>query len=533
MHPERAKIGASSPRLLHHLLEGAARAWPEREAMVCGRGHSSYRDLDEGANRIAHALLRAGVGRGERVGILMPNGARFASGYFAIAKMGGVAVPINTAATPAHLGHVLRDAGVSALLLEGRAKPERLRVLSEAPALRVLFAAGDVSRLGQLRRRDAGFLRSLDGVLEEESPERPEREVSPRDLACLAYTSGSTGRPKGVMLRHANIVANTESIASCLDLRPDDRMMVVLPFFYCYGASLIHTHFRVGASLVIENQFTYPNRVLERMEEERVTGFAGVPSTFAILLRRSSLRERSLEHLRCVTQAGGAMAPALIRELREALPGARIHVMYGQTEASARLSCLPPELLDEKIGSIGRGIPGVELRVLGPDGERVRPAQVGEIVATGPNVMAGYWGCPEATRTVLDAEGLHTGDLARVDEDGFIYIVGRKRDIINCNAHRISAGEIEEAILEEASVLECAVVGVEDEIAGEAICAFVVPVDGGGIGEREILRACKERLPAYQVPRSVEICRSLPRNEAGKILKEELRRQAQEGQRVA
>jgi acyl-CoA synthetase (AMP-forming)/AMP-acid ligase II len=255
------------------------------------------------------------------------------------------------------------------------------------------------------------------------------------------------------------------------------------------------------------------------MEKEKATGFAGVPSTFAILLRRSNMQARSLPDLRYVTQAGGAMAPALIRELQSTLQNTRIFIMYGQTEASARLSCLLPELLDEKIGSIGKGIPGVKLEVLGEGGVGVKPGEVGEIVAKGPSIMKGYWNSPEETKEVLDERGLRTGDLARVDEEGFIYIVGRKKDMIKSGAHRVNAKEIEEVILEDPSVLECAVIGVKDEMMGEAIKAFVVPVEKGRIDEERLIRLCKGRLPPYKVPKHVEIVRSMPRTEAGKIVK--------------
>jgi len=201
------------------------------------------------------------------------------------------------------------------------------------------------------------------------------------------------------------------------------------------------------------------------------------------------------------------------------LPRARIFIMYGQTEASARLSYLPPEYLEKKLGSIGKGIPGVEIRVLNEKGEQVQPGEVGEIVARGPNIMQGYWNSPDETREVLDEKGLHTGDLARVDADGFIYIVDRKKDMIKSGAHRVSAKEIEDTLLEEPSVLECAVIGIDDEMMGEAIKAFVVPVKWDDRSEDRLLNSCKKRLPPYKVPRAIEFMRSLPKSGAGKIMK--------------
>ena len=519
--------------LLHHMLEHTAEGHPDKVAVVHGPEKTSYGFLDDNAGKMANALLRAGIQKGDRVGILMQNGVPFLCSYFGVSKIGGVVVPFNTAVTPKAFPYIVKDSGIRALLFDGTARSLLPQIVQEAGGLSALFTEKRFMQHLDSNLTKPMTLRSLDEIFQEESGCMSGMHIFPEDLFCLMYTSGSTGRPKGVMLSHSNIVENTRSILHYLALTQDDRMMVVLPFFYCYGASLIHTHVRVGGTLVIENHFLYPNKILERMAEEAVTGFAGVPSTFAILLRRSNLRNYSFEHLRYVTQAGGAMAPALIQEFRSALPKTKIFIMYGQTEASARLSYLPPEHLDTKIGSIGKGIPNVALRVLNPDGEKVRPGEVGEIVAQGPNIMRGYWNSPEETKAVLDEDGLHTGDLARVDEDGFIYVVDRKKDMIKSGSHRVSAKEVEEVILEDASVLECAVIGLEDEMMGEVIKAFVVPVNKKATEEEDIVRFCKKKLPPYKVPRFVEVATALPKNEAGKVMKKLLKERSRIPKRVA
>jgi len=266
----------------------------------------------------------------------------------------------------------------------------------------------------------------------------------------------------------------------------------------------------------------FPNTALDTLEREACTGLAGVPSTFAILLNRSTLAQRALPHLRYVTQAGGAMSPALTRRLMEVLPRQAIFVMYGATEASARLSYLPPSELRRKLGSIGVAIPGVELRVLRSDGSECAVGEEGEIVARGANIMSGYWDDPEATRDVLDEDGYHTGDLARRDADGFLFIVGRRNDFIKAGAHRISAKEVEEAILELPEVHEAAVVGVADEILGEKIAAFVALRAPDGCDSRVLLKELKRRLPPHKVPGVLEILDDLPKNESGKIMKRSL-----------
>jgi long-chain acyl-CoA synthetase len=344
-----------------------------------------------------------------------------------------------------------------------------------------------------------------------------------KDLAMILYTSGTTGKPKGVMLSHANLSANANSIIRYLKLKPSDRMMVILPFYYSYGTSLLTTHVRVGATLVIDNRFLYPNVVLDTMEKEKVTGLAGVPSHFAILLRKSALRKYKLSKLRYVTQAGSALTSEMIKEFISIFPKIKFYVMYGQTEATARLTYLAPKFLNKKIGSIGKAIPGVKIDILGDDGKKLGIGQIGEIVARGPNVMLGYWNSPAETKAALRKEGLYTGDLARLDNDGFLYLVSRKKEMIKSGANRISPFEIEEVVCQMPGVLECAAVGIKDEILGEAIKLCVVK-NGMDLTETNLLRFCQQNLSGYKVPRIIEFMSSLPKTSTGKIKRQELAR---------
>jgi acyl-CoA synthetase (AMP-forming)/AMP-acid ligase II len=268
----------------------------------------------------------------------------------------------------------------------------------------------------------------------------------------------------------------------------------------------------------------YPETILQRMIETKCTGFAGVPSHFQILLRNSSLRKKQFPDLRYVQQAGGYLAPAFIRELREALPGTEIFIMYGQTEATARLSYLPPIYLEAKPGSIGKGIPGVKLRVLNEDGREVSPGEVGEIVAEGANVALGYWQAPEESEGIFRNGALYTGDLARVDEDGFIYIVDRAKDFIKCRGEKVSCRQIEEVLLEFDELVEAAVIGIPDEVLGEAVKAFVVPRARNSSGLAEHLATfCKSRLAPHHLPKEIVVIPALPKNSAGKVMKSALR----------
>jgi acyl-CoA synthetase (AMP-forming)/AMP-acid ligase II len=342
------------------------------------------------------------------------------------------------------------------------------------------------------------------------------------------FTSGSTGEPKGVMVTHRNIECNTRDIIDYMKLIPTDRAMLVLPLHYCFGLSVLHSHLLVGASMVINNQFLYPETVVQDMHAKRCTGLAGVPSTYQILLRKSRFKSVKFPALRWLQQAGGRLPKPYISEIRHAFPDIRFFIMYGQTEATARLSFLPPERLGEKLGSIGRGLASTHLEVLKADGTPVEPegADIGEIVASGDNITAGYWNDPVETARYFRDGRLYTGDLARVDSDGFIFIVDRARDMIKSGGNRVSAKEIEDAICELPDVVEAAVIGVPDAFLGEAIAAFVVLIQGAQIGEEAIRLHCRQRLAAFKIPHHYYLHDRLPHNSSGKVLKNKLRERA-------
>ena len=508
---------AMEPYLVHHFLERAAEAAPDRPALLHDGRRLTYGELARDANRLARAFAGAGIARGDRIGLLAANSFLYVAAYYAALKCGAIAVPLNTAADPASLRGFLADCGARALVAGPRFGRAALDAAAALPDLAVFFAPG-AERLPPPPAHIAFF--DLDAALAEEAGAPPDRATIDLDAASIVYTSGSTGRPRGATLSHLNLVANTRSIVSYLGLGPDDRALDVLPFHYVYGKSLLNTHVAAIGSVAIENRFLFPNTALDTLEREECTGFAGVPSTFAILLNRSNFAERRLPSLRYVTQAGGAMSPELTRRLVAALPGRKVFVMYGATEAGARLACLDPADLPRKLGSIGRAIPNVELFVRREDGSEAATDEVGEIVARGSNIMRGYWGDPEETGRALVDGAYRTGDLARRDEDGFLWIVGRKKDMIKSGAHRIAPKEIEDAILEFPEVHEAAVVGVPDELLGEAIKAFVVFREGAPDETLAALEAfLRRRLPAYKVPGACERRAELPKNESGKVLK--------------
>lgn len=507
---------------VHHYLERQAQYRPESILLFEGDARVTYGQIEAGANRVARFLLAQGIQRGDRVGLLAQNSQTYIESYYGILKAGAICVALNAAADWPNHRKLLDHCQARGLLCGDRVGR---RAVGMENLSHLEFILGSVARWpDSLRKREKVRLLDRHEWLPGVGSEPPAVPSTGADRAAIVYTSGSTGEPRGVTLRHANLVANTESIVAYLRLTRQDRAFVVLPLHYVYGKSVLNTHVAVGGSVVLENSFLFPHKALDTLEATAATGLSGVPSTFAILLNRSNLAARPLSHLRYVTQAGGPMAPAMQRRLIDALPGKQVFIMYGATEAAARLSYLDPRDLARKLGSIGKPIPRVELRVLRADGTEAEVEEVGELVARGPNLMEGYWNDPVGTAEVLDTQGYHTGDLARRDAEGFFYVVGRKREMIKSGAHRIAPQEIEAVLAAHPRVDEAAVVGRPDEILGEAIVAFVSACPGCTVDSQEIIHWCRQQLPAYKVPRAIRLLTEFRHNGSGKIDKRALAR---------
>lgn len=494
---------------LFEMLERNVRDCPDMPAIVKGDVSVSYLELWAEISRFA-AFARSCVKQGDRVAILMENCVEYVATMYGAWAVGGVAVGLNTACKAAELVELIRHSGAVLLVVDARhvELPEVLKCLAGGP-LQVIV-------VGNLPEGDQAA--SWESLPEGNSP-APD-VVSDQDrVASIIYTSGTTGKPKGVMLSHANIFSNIQSIVGYLPIARGDRFLCVLPFYYSYGHSVLHMNLAMGATLILENSFMYPQRVLKVMEQHKVTGFAGVPSTFALLTRRVSINDFDLSSLRYITQAGGAMAPSLVESVRHAFPWAQLFIMYGQTEATARLAFLPPEWLESKKGGVGVPVAGVSLRICGEQGESVQPGVPGEVQAKGPNVMMGYWRDEvETDNTIIDG-WLKTGDLGYLDNDGCLFLTGRKSEMIKSGAHRINPKEIEEKILTLDGVDDVAVTGVPDEILGQVVSAYVVLQTGADITERDIMRFCKSALPNYKIPKYVNFVCDLPKTASGKVKK--------------
>lgn len=507
---------------VHQLLEQSADLRAGAIALEHGELAVTYGELEAGANRLANLLRAEGVTRGDRVALLADNGRAYVEGFFGILKAGAGCVALNGANKARTTAALLADCGAVALVTVAA------RVARDLPEL--ASGAGDLRSVVVDRANPGWNLPSRVRLLTAADvaaagTARPANQVGPDDLAAILYTSGSTGRPRGATLLHRNLAANTRQILDYLHLTDADSVLCVLPFHYSFGNSLLLTHFAVGGRVVVDNRFAYPSAVVENLERTRVTGFSGVPSTYAILAANTDFLRRPLPDVRYLTQAGGGMTAALTRRLiYELPPHVRLFVMYGQTEASARLSYVPPERLREKLGSIGIAIPGVSLTIRDEQGRPCATDEVGEVVAAGDNIMQGYWNDSEETALVLKVDGLHTGDLGRKDADGFIFLVDRIKNMIKVGANRVSPREIEDVIAELPEVAEVCVAGVADELLGEAVEAFVVTAPGCALPAERILAHCRQYLALYKVPRAVHFLASLPRSAAGKVLRSELAR---------
>lgn len=497
---------SGSMNLFDYLLENADL---QRIALIEEGATTSYGELLRMVEGVEHALKTCGTGFQEKVGILAENSAFWVACYLGIIKSGAVAAPLPSRLTADDLENYTKLIRCRTLCIDDRLVARYERLITES--------GNQVLKSAIMPFKTRGS-----------APDTESRPItasvdSRKDLAALMFTSGSTGQPNAVRVTHQNIMANTGAIIAYLDLSQDDRMMTVLPFHYCFGTSLLHTHLRAGGSLVINNYFQYVEDVLNEMETFSCTGLAGVPSTFQSLLNNKSFRGRRFATLRHVQQAGGKLADRYIEDLRSILHGdARLFISYGQTEATARLSYLPPEKLQKKTGSIGKGIPGVTLQIVDQTGIPLEQGEIGEIVAEGDNVAAGYL-LPDPAKNPFRNGKLYTGDLGYTDEDGYIYLVGREKDFIKPSGYKVMTATIENVLLELPEIADAAVVGVPHDQLGEAAKAFIVLNDNALITAETILDHCRKKLPLYAVPCCLEFMNHLPKNSAGKVMKNSLK----------
>ena len=478
--------------MLTQRLAQVAERQPDSIALVEGGARITYREVVAAAAAVARRLTRAGVAPQDRVALVFENSLQYVAALYAVFALRAIAVPLNATARRDDLDSWIDHSGA------------RLVLVNAAHAANI--PARDGRTLLVLDLDDTAD--PADGF-----PGAPQAD----DAALILYTSGTTGKAKGVTLTHGNLAANVDSILAYLEIEPTDRIVNALPFYYSFGNSVLHTHLAAGATIVLETNLVYPHKVVETLARERATGFAGVPSTFALLMARVDFTRYDLDSLRYVQQAGGGLPVAVLTKFIATLPHVDFFVMYGQTEATARISYLPPHRLVDKRGSAGIPVPGVEIEIRREDGSRADPREIGGIWVRGDNVMRGYWRDPELTATVLRDGWLNTLDQGFLDHDGFLFIDGRRSDIIKTGAHRVQPQDIEAAITLLDAVEDVGVVGADDELLGQVIRAVVVLKQGAALSEMQVKAHCRERLAPYKVPKFVEFLSELPRTATGKL----------------
>jgi long-chain acyl-CoA synthetase len=508
-------------RLLHDSLAAAAEATPDKTALVVDGQRLSYAELLASARRFAAALQGLGLERGDRVIVFTDNSLPCVVSIFGTLIAGGVFVVVNPQTKEDKLAYILADSEAAFVVTEGSIA----RVAGRATQ-RTADGVSSVRAVVKAGGGDLDGMTSFEELLAADGEPKDPGTI-PLDLAALIYTSGSTGNPKGVMVTHANMVFTAGSLCEYLRLGPEQRILNVLPLAFDYGLYQLFMAVRMGATLVLERSFVYPAQVLKRMEEEDVTVFPGVPTVYATLVGMHEREPLAFPSVERVTNTAAALPPSFHDPLREIFPNALIFRMYGLTECK-RVSYLEPELLDTKPTSVGKAIPGTETLVLDEKGERVAPGETGVLHVRGPHVMVGYWRLPDRTAEML-VEGplpgermLCTHDHFTIDEEGFLYFVGRSDDIIKSRGEKVSPAEVEDALYAISGIREAAVIGVPDELLGEAVHAYVALDEGSTLTERDVIAGCRERLEGFMVPAHVVFLDELPKTASGKIRKKGL-----------
>jgi acyl-CoA ligase (AMP-forming) (exosortase A-associated) len=510
---------SAMPDLIHDFIHDSARRTPAAQALVYGEHRLDYAALAAAVDMAAGALLAAGVARTERVAVYLEKRIENVAAMFGASAAGAVFVPVNPLLKAEQVAYILADCNVRVLVTS----PERLAqlagVLAQCPELRTVLVtgAGSAPHGIELLRWDEAQQMPPPGAL-------AARRAIDADMAAILYTSGSTGKPKGVVLSHRNMVAGAESVASYLEIVPADRILAVLPLSFDYGLSQLTCAFLAGATAVLMN-YLFPKDIAKAVADEGITGLAAVPPLWIQLAALPWPRDCTLRYL---TNSGGAMPRTTVQALCEALPAARLFLMYGLTEAF-RSTFLPPSELARRPDSMGRAIPNAEVMVVRPDGTPCAPNEPGELVHRGALVALGYWNDPAKTaERFKPAPGRNpalpiaelavwSGDTVRMDEEGYLYYIGRSDDMIKISGYRVSPTEVEEVVYATGLVAEAAAFGVAHPVLGQAIVLLAVPREAG-LAPAALQKECQRHLPAYMVPAHVALrAEALPRNPNGKI----------------
>ena len=523
-------------RTLSQVLSETTRAFPQRNAIIDQGCKISYQELNERVNQLARGLIELGVQKGEKVGLWMPNVPKWVIAYFAIARIGAVVVPMNTRYKSHEVHYILENSEATTLFMADTFVGIDYRkmigeVRENLPGLKHIIISG----------KKGSDMHTFDEVvalgvlhLEDRKIDKREAICDPRDNVFILYTSGTTGNPKGAMLSHHNIAENARQVTQVLHTSEEDTFLLAVPFFHCFGCVMgIMGAITWGASLVPMSVFK-AKEALELIEEEEVSILYGVPTMFVLELEeyrkgKDDGSQYDVSSLRTGIMAGAPCPVEVMRGTMEEL-GCNVSIAYGLTEASPVITMTRfDDSLERRVETVGKTLPGIEVKITDDDRWSLPPGEMGELTCRGYNVMLGYYKMPGKTAEVIDEEGwLYSGDLATVDEEGYVKIVGRKKDMLITGGFNVYPAEIEEYLFTHPKVQNVSVVGVPDEVMGEVAIAHIIPREGMTIDPQEIVDYCMGKIANFKVPRYVEIVDEFPMTQSGKIQKFRLREVAKE-----
>lgn len=510
--------------LLHDLLSKVAKTFPDKLGAVFPKEQATFFAIEKQSQQVATRLHKLGISQGSRVAILYDNTLDSLIYYWGILKSGAVTIDIPTLAGQATIESILEESRPHALAVQPR---HLKRIVAEAwnTCPTILFSSQNGEAFAAPLITNGMSFQTLEEITETEQNLVELKRATPSDVAMIIYTSGTTGRPKGVMLSHLNLISNVTAFNSRIGLTSEDSLLLVAPLYYIHGRIQLITHTMIGGTVFFSASFQFPQTVLEELARYAPSGISGVPYHFSTLLQHTKLKQTSLPRLRNITITGGALPPSTLCELQSILPQVTIHVNYGQTEASPRLTYHgPSEEIFARPKSCGRPLSGVKIEILGEDGLPQKPGVIGEVVATSPGIMQGYVSGDEHRLGIIDAKGrLHTGDQGWLDAEGYLFLMGRKSEMIKSVGERIFPQEIEAVLQLHPSIQESAVFGVPDMILGERLTACVVLVEGHEISFRDMKMHCLQHLPHVRIPKDMYVLLDIPKTPSGKIRRDVLR----------
>jgi fatty-acyl-CoA synthase len=510
----------SKQLVIGEVLTRWAKIMPDAEAIVFKDRRVTYGEFNQRVNRLANALQAMGVQKGDKISVLFINSIEMVECYVATCKVGAVVVALNFRLVGREISYQV-DQSDSKFFIYDRMFQETLdSIADQLPKVQHYICSGPNKKDETRSNKTHDYVK----LLTESSSEEPDILVSDDDPVFILYTSGTTGKPKGAVLTHKNVVMEIVNFTIDAELRRGDRSVVTGPMFHVAGMLQFFVFLFLGGTSIVIDQFD-PENLLKLIETEKATVAQIIPSMWIILLTLPNIGDYDTSTLRS-TIAGAAVLPVEVMEQAlKQFPGLEIYNLFGQTETTGAMTMLHPRDSFRKKGSVGKRMINSQARIVDDQDKDVPIGEVGEIIYKGPTVLKEYYNNHEATAEAMKGGWFHSGDLVREDEEGYIYVVDRKKDMIISGGENIYPAEIEEVLFANSKVLEVAVIGVPDPRWGESVKAIVVPKKGESLNEEEIIEHCKKYLASYKKPKIVEISKALPRNAAGKVLKYELRRQ--------